>query len=80
MVKEKLTDAEKRISQEGEFEMPDLEKISCRDCAFRAKDRKIGKDTVNGAQLAMCEVFPLLKPNEVLWENEDCPYYIGDDE
>ena len=78
MVKEKMTDAEKRISEGAELEKPDLEEIDCRDCVLRAKDRKIGKEVINGAQLSVCEAFPFLKPNEVLWENERCPYYIGE--
>ena len=78
MVKEKFTYAEKRISDGYELVKPDLKKIDCRDCELRAKDVKFGGKTVKGAELAVCEAFPEGKPNEVLWENESCPYYIGE--
>lgn len=63
----------------GSFEKPDLEKIKCKDCKWRAKDRKIGKTVIYGASLSVCKAYSV-KPREILWKNEDCPYYMKEDE
>ena len=56
---------------------PDLEKISCKDCAFRAEDREYkGKVIYNGAELGMCDVYEN-KPPEILMGNVKCPYYLS---
>ena len=56
---------------------PDLEKIDCKDCAYRAEDREHnGKIVAYGAELAMCDVYEH-KPVEILISNAPCPYYLS---
>lgn len=55
------------------FHFPDENKVWCKDCIFREKDRLGGK--VKGATLGLCEVYPRIKPHNVLWDNEECDYY-----
>ena len=51
---------------------PDIKKIQCRDCLFRAEDRLGG--AIKGATLTLCDCFDD-KPYDVLWKNEECIYY-----
>ncbi|MCD8397547.1 MAG: hypothetical protein LUD12_10290 [Lachnospiraceae bacterium] len=59
----------------GALRQPDIDKINCKDCLLRAKDRLDGK--IKGATLSVCEVYEI-KPHGILWQNDDCPYYIDD--
>ena len=58
---------------------PDLEKIECKDCAYRAEDRKYkGKIVTYGAELDTCDVFGNgTKPIDILLKNAECPYYLS---
>lgn len=56
---------------------PDPEKISCRDCYFREKDRKIGPTVIYGSTLGICEVYDC-KPDAILFKGVKCPYYVSD--
>ena len=58
---------------------PDVNKIKCRDCMLREKDRPMNGWTIYGATLSMCDAFGD-KPYEIAFNNEDCPYYISDSE
>lgn len=55
---------------------PDMNKIPCKDCTFRAEDRLDG--AIKGAALALCEVFPS-KPLDILFKGLECPYYVKED-
>lgn len=55
---------------------PDITKILCKDCLYRAKDRANGK--FKGATLGLCYAYDW-KPPEILWEHKDCPYYTPGD-
>lgn len=63
-----------RWDNEGiKFKSPDCNKIQCKDCLLREKDRPaLG---INGAALAVCEAYTS-KPAEVLFKGDKCPYYI----
>lgn len=59
------------------FEMPDINKIQCKNCFLREKDRtELG---IKGATLAICDAYDH-KPKEILWDGEDCPYFIDENE
>lgn len=60
------------------LEMPDINKLQCKNCAFRAEDRLNGK--IKGAVLAICQVFPGGKPEDVSWGKAECPYYVDENE
>jgi hypothetical protein len=59
------------------FRRPDIEKIQCKDCIFREKDRLNG--AIKGATLSVCDCYDG-KPSEILWKNEECIYYESEDE
>lgn len=48
------------------FELPDAKKIKCLTCKFGQ----------NGCTLTYCAKFKV-KPNDVYYENADCPEYVG---
>ena len=58
---------------------PDHEKIACKDCFLREKDRKIGDTTIHGCSLSFCQAFSS-KPTEILSDGADCDYYISEKE
>ena len=63
----------------GSLRFPDTSKIPCRDCMLREKDHKLPDGTVlEGAAYGMCDAFGD-KPNFILFDGEDCPYYIKED-
>ena len=63
----------------GPWKFPDASKIPCKDCALRAEDRVFPGGTVwEGATYSMCDAFNS-KPHFILFDGEDCPYYIKDD-
>ena len=64
-----------RLNEDIQWATPDPEKIRCRDCEFRAEDRKLTESVIRGAILAMCDAYDQ-KPSEILWKNADCPYYL----
>ena len=56
---------------------PDLEKIDCKDCAYRAADREHNGEIISyGAELSMCDAYDH-KPIAILLENAECPYYLS---
>lgn len=59
----------------GALRQPDLEKVWCRDCVWRAADRMGG--SICGATLAVCQVYSM-KPHDILWKNVRCPYYLSE--
>lgn len=68
----------------GQF--PDPKKVKCKDCFLRDRTTvTIGKKTsAVGITKSYCSAFlppPVSngKPREVLYYNEDCPYYQKDD-
>lgn len=61
----------------GTMRQPDEKKIACKDCVWREPDRLNGK--INGATLALCRVYTM-KPDGILWNNDECPYYVDDSE
>ena len=50
----------------------DEKKIQCKDCALRERNNK--KDAFLGSCMAYTR-----KPVEILFDGEDCPYYIKED-
>ena len=60
-------------------ETPDPEKCKCKKCFLREEDRQIGDRTIHGCTLGTCAAFNV-KPNEILFQGEDCPYFIDEDE
>lgn len=66
-------------SEEWTMKSPDLDKIRCKDCAWRAEDRVFSGGTVlKGATLGICKVMGT-KPYGVLWHGEDCSYYLKEE-
>ena len=61
----------------GPLVLPDEDRIMCSKCELREKDRVCEGTVINGASLAMCEAFSI-KPNEILFGNQRCPYYIAE--
>ena len=61
----------------GALLLPNPKKIKCTTCMLREQDRPFGDETLNGATLAMCLAYGV-KPNKILFDNEDCPYYINE--
>lgn len=60
---------------------PDENKIPCKDCFLREKDRDLGDgNKLKGCTLGICQAFPKGKPSFVLWKGESCPYYIDENE
>ena len=69
--------AKKEFHESGmQLRGPDVEKIKCKDCIFRAEDRFGG--AVKGATLAICDCFKD-KPMDILWKDADCIYYEKED-
>lgn len=62
----------------GPLAMPDTKKIKCVTCTLREADRKIGDMDILGASLGICDAFKV-KPQEILFGNEECPYYVDED-
>ena len=63
---------ERQIDAPVIMEYPDVDKVICKDCMFRAK----GKD---GATLGRCDCFPRNdKPLGILFYEELCPYYVDE--
>ena len=59
---------------------PEKDKIKCKDCIFRENDRKLNeRQILDGATLGICKVYTVVKPSEILFDGEDCPYYQKDD-
>ena len=66
--------------EEMKWTLPDIEKIHCKDCILREPDRHpIDDFTIEGATLAICQVYKS-KPTGILFQNEKCPYHIGEDD
>lgn len=51
--------------------------LQCRNCQWRAPDRKIGSTTIKGYTLGLCQVMDV-KPHEVIWKGEPCPYRLAE--
>lgn len=66
---------EYRTAEDFTMRFPDVEKVWCKDCVFRAKD----KGNVKGATLAICDCFPRYdKPLAILFDNVECEYYVDE--
>lgn len=72
---------DKDFNVKGEF--PDGEKIKCKDCVFRDKTEvKVNGKLLNpGVTKAYCEMYQGPpkdngKPNNILFDNEDCDFYV----
>ena len=55
---------------------PDIRKIRCRDCRYRARDRIEG--AIKGATLAYCDVLDN-KPVDVMFRYRECQQYRRED-
>ena len=66
-------------SNVSSLRFPDKEKVKCKDCILRLKDKKAGDVKIDGATLGACFVYPI-KPPSILWKEADCPYYTGENE
>ena len=63
----------------GTLTFPDETKIKCSTCELRNEDIKSGDKVIKkGATLGICAAFSI-KPYEILFKNEDCPYYIKEE-
>ncbi len=58
---------------------PEVDKVVCKDCMYRAKDIGKGKDAVNGAVLGTCDAYTI-KPPSILLDGKDCMYYLREDD
>lgn len=76
-------EARRRIEEDFNPVLPP-DDIICKDCAFRKSDiKRGGKVVVHGYKNAYCEIYDNTiggKPNEILFENAKCKYYMKDDE
>lgn len=78
-----MNEAEKRLNDDFQPTFPD-DDITCKDCVFRKPDLvENGKVIVKGYKNGYCKVYTKDisngKPNEVLFENKECKYYMKDD-
>lgn len=76
--------ARMRIEKDFEPTFPG-DDIKCKDCVFRKVDLiRDGKVIVKGYKNGYCKVYtPEIsngKPNEILFKNADCEYYMKDAE
>lgn len=57
---------------------PDPKICTCMDCEWREPDRRYGNSTEvdKGALLNLCQIYGTAKPQDVLWEGAECPYYL----
>lgn len=58
---------------------PEVDKVVCKGCIYRAKDIGTGDNRVYGAVLGTCDAYPI-KPPSILLDGKDCMYYFGDDD
>ena len=51
--------------------------IQCRDCIFRLRPITINGESFDRSAYGNCEIYeyPNAKPNEVLWQGDNCPNY-----
>lgn len=78
-----MNDAQKRLNDDFQPTFPD-DNIMCKDCVFRKPDLvKNGKVIVKGYKNGYCKVYTRDiskgKPNEILFENVKCEFYMKDD-
>lgn len=66
---------------------PDPNKVICKDCAFRDKTSVMLNDKTLyvGVTKSFCKIYEKPpktngKPNEILFKNADCKYYMKDDD
>lgn len=60
-------------------EWPDPDKVVCKDCFHREKDRGFGGTKIPGCTLAMCQAYAH-KPVDILISGVPCPYYLNENE
>lgn len=58
------------------FSLPDINKIKCKDCAYREKDRP--ELSIDGATLGICQVYEF-KPVSILSGKSGCAYYVKEE-
>lgn len=63
--------------EELKWDLPDCDKMQCKDCFLRAAD--VPELGIKGATYGYCEVYKT-KPPEILFEGAACPYYIDENE
>ena len=78
-----MNEAEKRLNDDFQPTFPG-DGIMCKDCVFRKADLvENGKVIVKGYKNGYCKVYTKDisngKPNEVLFENRECKYYMKGD-
>lgn len=76
--------AQERIEDDFKPTFP-ADDIVCKDCVFRKLDLKDenGNVIVKGYKNGYCEVYDKKtsgKPNEILFNNANCKYYMKEDE
>ena len=64
-------------NEEWVLRTPDNDKIYCKDCAFRKKDVTVKGYVLKGSEYGYCDVYDM-KPTEILYDGEKCPYYVSD--
>lgn len=75
--------AQRRLNDDFRPTFPD-DDIICKDCVFRKPDLvENGKVIVKGYKNGYCKVYATEicngKPNEILFENAKCKFYMKDD-
>ena len=58
---------------------PELDKVVCKDCMYRAKDIGKGKGAVKGAVLGTCDAYAI-KPPSILLDGAECMYYLSEED
>ncbi len=57
----------------GALARPDITKLMCRTCVWRAADRFDGQ--IKGATLSVCGVYNI-KPDGIIFRYDKCPYFV----
>jgi len=69
-------------NEEFALQRPDENRIICKDCVFREKDRQFGKSVICGCTLDICQVYSNSnpKPHDILFKNKPCGYYVSEND
>ena len=68
-------------NEDWKVETPKLDKVVCKNCVFREKDRYYKDKLVcEGATLGTCKVYPMTKPAGILFDGDDCEYHTEEDD
>ena len=56
---------------------PGRKGFMCAHCRLREPDRNLGEGTViSGAELGICRVYQKGKPHGIVWDGEECLYFM----